>query len=576
MEAVMDRAARIDALQQPLFRDGGDPHTFRLGLVLSGTVSAGAWTAGALDALIEAMDGWERAKARGAAVPQHRVRLEVIGGASGGGVNGAILARAAAYQFPHARSDAAGNDANPFWRVWVEQLDAARMLTRGDMKNGDAVAQSLLNGEAIDGAVASLLAWGPSVPDVLPIGRAWLADPLHLYLTLTNLRGIPFAIEFRPGADGSLRNSHFIEHADHALFAFPRVSAAAIRPDAFVVPAQPDHAAWRLLGAYGTATGAFPVGFPPRRLTRPRAHYRWRGVVVPGGPEGGRRVDLREPDWSVLPDAETGATDYVFDCVDGGAMNNAPLNLVRAGLNGLGRSLPRDPGEARMAVLMLDPLAAAALCPAPDKSLDLLGVAGQLLKAWFAQARHSTADLELALDPNVASRFLITAGRTQNGKSLWGGNALATSGFQAFLGFFDRRLRVHDFLLGRANAQAFLRHHFALSADNPLFGDFANSAAAGEFEARAGLEGERRLQIIPFVASEVAEASPPPWPPAFARRDDLDEAIEHRLEAVLRRLAEGKEQGGVVASLAIAALTENLGNTLEAAIDHAANETLKA
>jgi hypothetical protein len=37
--------------------------TFELALVLGGTVSAGAYTAGALDFLIEALDCWEAARA---------------------------------------------------------------------------------------------------------------------------------------------------------------------------------------------------------------------------------------------------------------------------------------------------------------------------------------------------------------------------------------------------------------------------------------------------------------------------------------------------------------------------------
>ena len=38
------------------------PGIFELGLCLGGTVSAGAYTAGVLDFLIEALDAWTRAK----------------------------------------------------------------------------------------------------------------------------------------------------------------------------------------------------------------------------------------------------------------------------------------------------------------------------------------------------------------------------------------------------------------------------------------------------------------------------------------------------------------------------------
>ena len=75
---------------------------FRLGIVLNGTVSAGAWTAGALDGLIEVVGAWEAAKAAGEpGIPDHRIRVEVLGGASGGGVCAAIFARAASPASPH-------------------------------------------------------------------------------------------------------------------------------------------------------------------------------------------------------------------------------------------------------------------------------------------------------------------------------------------------------------------------------------------------------------------------------------------------------------------------------------------
>ena len=53
--------------------------TFELGLVLGGTVSAGAYTAGALDFLIEALEA-RHANAQ----PLHRVVVKTAAGSSGG------------------------------------------------------------------------------------------------------------------------------------------------------------------------------------------------------------------------------------------------------------------------------------------------------------------------------------------------------------------------------------------------------------------------------------------------------------------------------------------------------------
>jgi hypothetical protein len=120
--------------------------TFEFALVLGGTVSAGAYTAGAIDFLIEALDCL--ANARGA--PKHKVVLKLIAGTSGGGVNAAIAARALAYRYPHvSRSTPTPSKAtgNPFYDIWVKQLRLSAFLDLSDL-NEKVV--SLLNGAPID------------------------------------------------------------------------------------------------------------------------------------------------------------------------------------------------------------------------------------------------------------------------------------------------------------------------------------------------------------------------------------------------------------------------------------------
>ncbi len=354
----MDEDDILRRLQQPLARPPEDPSTFRLGIVLNGTVSAGAWTAGVLDFLVEALDAWEAAKRAGEDVPGHRVRLDILGGVSGGGVCAALLARAASCRFPHAR-DGGGAAGNPFWRVWVETLDIEAMLSAEDLADPAAPVASLLDGRAIDLAGSALLDWGPgTAPGVtrLETRRAWLADPFRVLVTLTNLRGVPYRIQFAPAADGSPRASYYVDHADHALFAFPFApggtpEAHGLRGDEWLVGsdlAGADRAAWEDFAAYAKATGAFPGGFPPRRLARPTAHYDWRAAFVPAdsGEEEPAAPRLRRPAWDELPAKDRPGATYVFDCVDGGALNNQPVELVRHGraLQPLGQ-----PGEAARA-----------------------------------------------------------------------------------------------------------------------------------------------------------------------------------------------------------------------------------
>ena len=64
--------------------------SFKIGISMAGAISAGAYTAGVLDFLTEALDEWQKAKARGELVPPHDVSIEVISGASAGGMCAAI------------------------------------------------------------------------------------------------------------------------------------------------------------------------------------------------------------------------------------------------------------------------------------------------------------------------------------------------------------------------------------------------------------------------------------------------------------------------------------------------------
>src|SRR4051794_19146639 len=73
--------------------------TFQIGLALSGAISAGAYTAGVLDYLFQALNAWEQAKKKDPRAPQHHVNLQVVTGASAGAITGALGAIALARGF---------------------------------------------------------------------------------------------------------------------------------------------------------------------------------------------------------------------------------------------------------------------------------------------------------------------------------------------------------------------------------------------------------------------------------------------------------------------------------------------
>jgi Patatin-like phospholipase len=549
-ETGLDAAGIEARLRQPLVprQDG----VFRLGLALNGAAASGAWTAGALDFLVEALDLWDDKKRRDrergdgrATVPDHELRVGIAGGASGGGICAALLARAAPWDFPHATdAEAVANAANPFWRVWVECLDIAPMLDASDLSSPGAVPASLLSGAAMEAVGGVIRGWSGEAAALRPRRRGWLADPFRVLLALTNLRGVPYRIEFGADGGGRERASHYLDHADHALFAFAADSgrdaaSLGLRGDEHLVG---DAAGWERFAEFAKATAAIPAGFPARRLSRPTADYDWRGVVLPGeGWQSPPLVRLRHPDWGALDPPVRHDLPYWFDCVDGGALDNRPVELVRAALAGLGGSNPRGPKEAHTTVLLLDPCAAVPRCDPPPAAspCDLLGVFSGLAASWTDGGRFSAADLLLALEPGVASRFLLTARREREGKPRHGAAALATAGMGGFLGFLRRELRVHDYMMGRENCRYFLMHEFVLHEENPVFRGFASRhpAAAEEYRPHPGQSGW--LPIVPVAEHLRVPRLLPHWPRRALDPGRLAEPMQERCALLLRRLLDG-------------------------------------
>ena len=523
------------------------PGTFEFALVMGGTVSAGAYTAGAVDFLIEAMDCLSAAQAAGAA-PPHKAVLKLITGTSGGGVNAAITARALAYDFTHdvgAKPLAdRSSSGNPFYDVWINTLRLVDFLDTSDLTTE---IRSALNGAPIDRGAQSVAAFssGPAK------ARPWVAAPLGVILTLTNVRGVPY----RTDLGGGLAQN-YVDHADYARFRFvyPGQAVPAPRPDeetlGFDGTALPQGTTWTRFSQFACATAAFPFGFPPRPLARPSSHYRYRAVPYPPEPVSQQRIVQIKPNWLAMSEdgGNTIPEQWEFLSVDGGATDNEPIQLARTALAGLLGRNPRDPNTANRAVWLIDPFAGEAAL-GPKVQTTLLGDASAILSTFTQQTRYDTADLLMATDPNVFSRFMLTPAYQ------WrvGASAIASSGLGAFIGFACPDFMRFDYKLGRANCQAFLRGTFTLGDANPLFKDWAGNKWQGFMGTHRQVvknfapegEGDNRLPIVPLVGSAAADVLLDPWPVG-----KLDPTIyRDGIDARYRRLLEIELSGTVGKSL---------------------------
>lgn len=89
---VFDHFERgIKALPNLENTEKNDGKTLHLAITMAGAISAGAYTAGVMDYLLEVLDRWaELKKKNDPRVPTHNIQIEILSGASAGGITAAI------------------------------------------------------------------------------------------------------------------------------------------------------------------------------------------------------------------------------------------------------------------------------------------------------------------------------------------------------------------------------------------------------------------------------------------------------------------------------------------------------
>lgn len=538
---------------RPPRKDAPAKGTFEVGLVLAGAISAGAYTAGAFDFLIEALDVWYAAKARARdlhpndpplpEVPMHDVNIRVMSGASAGAITAAIAAVALRYKFTHCsagipKPSGGLSSGNPLYDTWVTKIDISKLLETNDLKGGglpksllDSTCLSVLTQEAIDYK-------GPSSAGTeCEAIRPFLANPLKLVFTVTNLRGVPYSITMR---GNSATRHEMTAHADWLRFAVSGLNGKApdvgsICPDEISLnyPNSWSIQAWKDIGVAALASGAFPVGLAPRLFTRKIIDYDYRYVVVPGEVNMDAELVKIEPTWPTPP-----GPSYSMLCVDGGTMNNEPLDMARKELAGpLGRN-PRDGLKANRAIVMIDPFPDPAQLGL-DREGTILEAALGLVGAWKEQARFKPEDIALAQDDTIYSRYLISPSRG-DGRAVSNGFDIACGALGGFSGFLHRDFRQHDYLLGRRNCQQFLQQHFTLPENNPLF-DGWSEALKTRYRVTAS-NGTQELPIIPLIGATNpvgaggVEEQLPAWPTGVFSADSIKDAVASRITTVIDAL----------------------------------------
>jgi predicted acylesterase/phospholipase RssA len=532
--------------------------TYHIGLSMAGAVSAGSYTAGMLTQLFEIIDKWYEYKSKGITfktsdgeeviikpdeMPQHEISIDALSGASAGGMCSALLAVCIAE-----------GKFDRLYDTWVNQVDLKPMLSTSDLRSTSSPVYSFFNVNVIDKIADGITNFVHNPANSWP---PYLAEQIDMYLTLTNLEGIPYGLSFN---SNSSSNQFVKNYADYKRFTLIKPGSQIELPgDSTLLNPRAKSSAsnvkeWSELVSACVASGAFPFGLKPRTITRRKIEFDKREWYFNYQMKQGVKPEPQYVNVNWAP----GTPDSIdFQYVDGGVMNNEPFELVRRRL-ALNQGYWRNPtkgSEAKSGVIMIDPFPSDT----PEISGSIIGklpevsdLVGDLFGSLRNQALFSQDLLYAALDPSVYSRFLVSPSRYElvNGQYVQASVPLASSILGAFGGFISGVYRNHDYELGKRNCYDFLQKHFSLPLTNPIV-EYVEKNGLTEKYKKAGwlkelpnAEGQNEfsMQIIPVIPETARENNVPvlmapaypEWPKIYHDQlEELREMAYARFERVL-------------------------------------------
>lgn len=487
---------------------------FKICLTMAGAVSAGAFTAGVMDYLLETLDLWEKAKQRNKqlgkehpdydlSIPMHNVKIDVISGSSAGGITGSLtLLNLIDEEYQPVNKDNILGKNNRFYQSWVVMGDGEKsntfekMLAIDDLKSlkkGEK-PKALLNSEPID-----IIANNALQVKKLKGYPPYISDSLDLILTTTNLRGINFKIDF----GGNDKNGPVI--TSHAGFfryklANDKFERGIPKGEDLYYVLDLNHSQDRLddkrtisrdmqyLKDATLSTAAFPIGLKSREVAISQEYINRYPKYLFGKSEG------------VHPLVKEN-TVYKFNSIDGGLINNEPFGIA---LKVLREKNSAELMKDRYAVIMIDPF------PNKDNEVekdnptaDIISVAKGMFKALRNQVMFNQDGILEAVELKDRTKFLIEPVRKvmAHGEMVRAENDLASAPFSGFAGFMEKSFRHHDYHLGRQNCQTFLRYYFGLPEGEILekLGNYPTGEGFERFYYRESRDDKNSNKLFPII-----------------------------------------------------------------------------
>jgi predicted acylesterase/phospholipase RssA len=457
----------------------------RVAITIAGAVSLGSYEAGVMYELLEAF----RVHNQAATDPDKKIYIDVITGASAGGMTAAMLGVWLMF-FGDAMQ---GARTNPLYRAWVEKISLGGLVRMG---RGDRKWNSLLSSELVASIGTGMLVTPlQRRPPVQQHASLEPGAPLRVGVALTNLSGVDYMLRIEGNDDGGFNYTRSVDQRIFTVFADPA------QPLALVDGEGNNHTAdWKDLRDAAVACGAFPFAFRPCDLAREQEEY----------------VSQATPPWPGTAAGTTEGVTYVklsppcrFTYTDGGVLQNQPLgiakDLVEASVGTrLSRAATAD--AARIAHQDADDRLYAFISPNEVRSqaqslqaekINLGRIGSQVLRTYVRQAAFH----DWIMAEKVNDRIRLLDERA-------GDLAQALhSGSITNIGEFTRAAaNLNDLFLGEGKQAALdrLRNQYETLIDKQLGNDaamtdaFVNGIAA--LEASAKLSDKEKMHIFAVLA----------------------------------------------------------------------------
>jgi hypothetical protein len=524
----------------------------RLAITIAGAVSLGSYEAGVLYEVLTAIQQHNTT-----ATPENQICIDVLTGASAGGMTALILGQKLLYcgnEFKSAYD-------NPLYNTWVKTISLKGLQ---DTQDNEPALHSIFSSDLIEqiasGVITSRYGNDPLPPASL---HPAAAGTLSLGVALTNLNGVDFGYQVKP--DGKFI---YINYGDQMTAVAD--GAASDNPEF-----------WAPLREAAVACGAFPFAFRSKDLMRKRSDYPPNNLEPwPADPQ-----KFTYSDGGILQNQPLGMAKNLVDVIDSHTAQNERFylfvspNAKDATANDnfheenadyvqllrrlvavvLGQSsfhdwITAEEFNKRIALMDLraaglkDALKSGALAAEPlaitaDGLLQLFFPGGSHVppgatqpeslpdaqKRIAAQYASEMQELGDTTPAALAFRDAVLAFESAAGlgardhMEIYGVTAkdteLAGAGLCAFLGFFDQKFRDHDYDVGRQHARDFLASP-ALSqpgAIGPI--NYPNKEDIRSIDPR--LNGLRLSQVPP------------------ADMDAFKNGLRHRVNQMLKALMGG-------------------------------------